>query len=309
MTTVTAGTGVDAKQGTSLSPLAPARTPIPLEILSNPVPQFVSEEHRQIFELTKNIPGWQVDGDAFKLFELGFHAGDVILELGVYGGRSAVVELRGALANPERRQPPQFFGLDLDPEAIKRSWQTLRDFGLDAYALLFQGNIAAFVEEFAIQPTMVFVDADHEYAGVRSDLDALSRLLAPGVPVLCHDYTNPENDTGELGVRRAVTEWIEAGKAALLGIFGCSALLVTTEKCEGPRLRMTDAAFARHREQQLARHGVPASVGQPQPPAPDWQGRAEALERELSGVYASKAYRVGRALARVVGRGRRLLGV
>jgi hypothetical protein len=257
--------------------------------------------------LTRNIPGWQMDGDAFKLFELGYYAGDVILELGVYGGRSAVVELRGALANPDRRRPPQFFGLDPDPAAIERSHQSLREFGLESLSLLFQGDIAAFVDEFTIRPTMVFVDADHEYAGVRSDLEALSRFLEPGVPVMCHDYTNPENDTGEVGVRRAVNEWVEAGKASLLGIFGCSALVVTTDRCEGPRSRMTDAAFARHREDLLRRYGLSSAAGEAA--AVDWRQRAQELERELGGVHASRAYRVGRALARVAGRGRRLLGV
>lgn len=228
--------------------------PSHLVVLANPTQQFCGEEHRQIFERTKHIPGWQAEGDAFKLFELGYLTGDVILELGVYGGRSAVVELRGALANPDRRQPPQYFGLDIAPEALVRSQATLEASSLDSYALLYLGGIQAFVEEFAIIPTMVFVDGDHRYEGVRADFETLGNLLTPGVPVLCHDYTNAENDTGEIGVRRAVDEWVDAGYAALLGIFGCSALLMTSEYCQGPPARMSDRAFAKCREALMARY-------------------------------------------------------
>jgi len=39
---------------------------------------------------------------------------------------------------------------------------------------------------------------------------------------------------------RAVDEWVEAGNAALLGIFGCSALVLTSEQCTGPQARMSD---------------------------------------------------------------------
>jgi hypothetical protein len=278
------------------------RAGLPLDVLSSPTPQFTGDEHRRIYDVTKDIPGWQMDGDAFKLYELGYHAGDVILELGVYGGRSAVVELRGALARPGRRQAPQFFGLDLDPEALVRSRKTLREFGLEAYALLYLGDVSAFAQEFTIDPTMVFVDADHEYAGVSSDLQALSRLLAPGVPVLCHDYTNPENDTGELGVRRAVTEWVEAGYARLLGVFGCSALVLTTDRCQGPQARMSDQAFAQRRDELLARYKLVEADE-----TPDWQERARSLESELQKVYASRAWRLGSAIARVANATRRTL--
>ena len=106
--------------------------------------------------------------------------------------------------------------------------------------------------EFAIQPTMVFVDADHRYEGVKQDLDALSRMLRPGIPVLCHDHSNPENDTGEYGVRRAASEWEASGHVTFWGAFGCAALFVTTEQCRGRVApRMDDNAFARMRASLL----------------------------------------------------------
>ena len=88
-------------------------------------PGYVDEGHRRVFAETKDIPGWQAVEDTYKLYEMAYFAGDVILELGVYGGRSSVVQLKGALSNPRRAHRPQFFGLDLDPAAMKRSYDSL----------------------------------------------------------------------------------------------------------------------------------------------------------------------------------------
>jgi predicted O-methyltransferase YrrM len=194
---------------------------------------FINIEHEDIFSQTKMIPGWQMFGDTYKLYEMGYFAGDIILEIGTYGGRSAVVEIKGALANTRRRRPPQYFGIDLDMRAISRTYASLEQEKLHGYALLFYGDLKAFVKEFSITPTMVFVDGDHKYDGVKKDLGILSDILPPGVPVLCHDYLNPENETGEYGIRQAVTEWEDEGFAEFYNCFGCSVLMVTTDKCKG----------------------------------------------------------------------------
>jgi hypothetical protein len=147
--------------------------------------------------------------------------------------------------------------------------------------------------EFSIQPTMVFVDADHRYEGVKQDLDALSRLLSPGVPVLCHDYSNPENDTGEYGVRRAATEWEESGHAEFLGTFGCAALFVTTARCGGlvPRMMATTIS---PRARLLCGYGV--CRRRPSPRGRPTGARAVALEQELEGCGLEGLS--GRTLAR-----------
>jgi predicted O-methyltransferase YrrM len=224
-------------------------------------PGYLNEGHRRVFEETKDIPGWQMEADTYKLYEMAHFAGDVILELGTYGGRSAVVELKGALGNLRRARRPQLFGLDVERSAIALTHQSLKAFGLDQYALLYRGDIEAFMSEFQIQPTMVFVDADHRYEGVKRDLEGLSRMLSPGVPVLCHDYSNPENQTGEYGIRRAATEWEASGQAEFRGTFGCAALFVTTALCRGRAQGMPDEAFARRRDGLLRDYGLlPASA-------------------------------------------------
>ena len=195
--------------------------------------EFVNGEHRTIFEQTKDIPGWQAPGDSERLYEMAYKSGDVILEIGTYAGRSATVELRGALANPQRTTMPLFFGIDINPFGIARTLSNLEDQNLLQHALAFHGDLEKFVQQFEIQPTMVFVDGDHRYDGVKRDLEILNAYLVPGTPVLCHDYTNAQNDTGELGVRRAVDEFVADGWARMISVSGCSAFLVTTEKCTG----------------------------------------------------------------------------
>ena len=190
---------------------------------------FVTEEHRQIYEKTKALPGWQAPGDSFKLYEMAFHAGDVILEIGTFGGRSATVELRGALANPARTLPPQFYGIDILDDSITRTRQILADEILGQYCHLFHGNLQEFVQRWTIVPTMVFLDGDHTYAGVAADLKTLTPYLKPGTPILMHDFLNQENETGKIGVKRAAQEWEAAGHGRFMGCAGCCALYVTLD--------------------------------------------------------------------------------
>jgi len=192
---------------------------------------FINQEHREIFDQVKDISGFQMFADTYKLYEMAYFSGDSILEVGVYSGKSAIVEIRGALANERRERPPQYFGIDMDIKAIRRTYAALKDENLHKHALLFCGDLAAFSRQVSISPTMVFLDAGHVYEVVKRDLKVLSAILAPGVPVFCHDYLNPENDTGEYGIRRAVTEWEEEGYVRFLNCFGCGALMISTEKC------------------------------------------------------------------------------
>ena len=188
---------------------------------------FLSEEHAQIFAKTSHLPGWQTPGDSFKLYEMAYHAGDVILEIGTFGGRSATVELRGALANQARTQRPQFYGIDILDDSITRTRQILAGEMLGSYCHLFHGNLQDFVQRWRITPTMVFLDGDHTYAGVVADLKTLTAYLQPGTPILVHDFLNPDNDTGKLGVRQAAQEWAAAGHGKFMGCFGCCALYLT----------------------------------------------------------------------------------
>jgi cephalosporin hydroxylase len=218
---------------------------------------YINDEHRTIFEQTKHLEGWQEPGDSEKLYELAYNAGAVILEIGIYAGRSAVVELRGALANQNAARKPQFFGVDVDQAAIWRSYQLLENYDLSNHALLYCGDLQGFVSTFKITPTMVFLDGDHRYPGVKRDLQILSQILVPGTYVLCHDYTNSDNDTGELGVRKAVNEFVQEGYVEFMGTFGCSALLLTTHNVQGKRFdSLSDVEFLTRKATLLEKEAI-----------------------------------------------------
>src|SRR5690606_24419839 len=222
--------------------------------------RFVNREHEEIFDATENLPGWQDPGDSFKLYEAAYHSGSVILEIGVFGGRSATVELRGALAAVRDRggPSPQYYGVDPDPEAFERTTETLDQMELAGRALFYSGDLRQFLHDIPIVPTMVFVDGSHQYDGVWADLEALSRILVPGTAVMCHDYSNRDVP----GVRKAIDEWCAEplGAFELWGVSKNTAILRATDACRGrgaPRglseatFRATaDALAARYREHQ-----------------------------------------------------------
>jgi predicted O-methyltransferase YrrM len=167
---------------------------------------MINDEHRGIFAATKSLPGWQDPADSHKLYEMAYRSGSVILEIGVFGGRSAVVELRGALTAAKERGlgAPQYYGVDIDPGFFDRTLKTITASGIADRCLLYHGDLASFLRELPITPTMVFVDGDHRYPGCWADLRLLTTVLLPGTPVLCHDYG------GIPGVKRAVDEWVAA---------------------------------------------------------------------------------------------------
>jgi hypothetical protein len=209
---------------------------------------FLNEEHEGIFEATKEIPGWQHRNDSNKLYEMAYYSGDVILEIGTFGGRSATVELRGALAGAGKA-PVQFYGCDIQLAAITRTQDQLVKASLERHAALYRGDVRLMLRDIPITPTMVFLDADHTYEGAWSDLEFLSERLCPGTPVLCHDYQNKSN-----GVARAVDEWIERGAYRSMGTFGCSILVCATDRCAGVApARLRDDTFARLRVNLLER--------------------------------------------------------
>src|SRR6202790_1411460 len=197
---------------------------------------YVDPGHRSIFKRTENIPGWQLPGDTYKIYEAAHYCGDVILEIGTFSGRSAVVAVEGALSNPERHSPC-CFSIDIHPDYAQRGYDSLAARGLDRYGAFFLGGLGPFIDEFSISPTMVFVDGDHRYAGIKDDLARLGKYLQPGVPVLCHDYLNTDNGKPEMGVRQAVDEWVQDGYARPMGSFGCSVLLIANRKVHRQTLR------------------------------------------------------------------------
>jgi hypothetical protein len=179
--------------------------------------EYLNEHHREIFATTSSIAGWQEPGDSEALFEMGYTAGDVILEIGTYAGRSAVCMIAGALSAGRR---PRYYGVDISSRAVAMTCATLAKHSYLARTLLYTGTLQAFIERYRIQPSSVFVDGGHDYKDVSADLAALSKILAPGTPVIFHDYLNSDTP----GVAAAIHEARDDGKLEIRATSGCSAL-------------------------------------------------------------------------------------
>jgi len=188
---------------------------------------LVNAEHAKIHDLTAFWPEPRTPSESQKLYELGFHAGDVILEIGSIGGRSATVELRGALANPTRTLSPQYYGVDIQPESIARTRLILADQGLINHCHLFEGNLETFTSRWSIRPTVVIWNDARDHASAAADLVLLSRYLQPGIPVLVGGNVSSQNKAQKDIVRRAAQEWATAGNARFMGRFGGAELYVT----------------------------------------------------------------------------------
>jgi predicted O-methyltransferase YrrM len=199
------------------------------------VTAFVDELHKSVADRTDGISGWLMPEEAEELYALAYAHGDVILEVGTFRGRSATVMNLGARGRPRR----QFFSLDIDPSARIHGLETLREFEVDERAFFFHGTLDAFRAKVKISPTLVFVDGDHSYEGVRRDTDQLSTLLRPGIPVVFHDYLNPDTP----GVLRAVNEWVNQGYTALVKTCGTCAVTSTTTKCSGQATTLSEEDF------------------------------------------------------------------
>ncbi len=205
--------------------------------------------HNNIADLTADIPGLLMPGDHEALYETAYHHGDVILEIGAFAGKSAVIELLGARANPARIAPPVYIGVDVDALAVFRTWETLRRFKLERHAALFLGDLASFRASTTVSPSMVFLDGNHLYGPVRADLECLEQIAAPGTPVLCHDYVLDPSQ--ELEAKPAIDDFVKEGRATFEGTPGgrCALIRLTGTACGRPAARPAD--FETLRDQWL----------------------------------------------------------
>ena len=200
------------------------------------MPQFINNAHHAIFADTQHIAGWQEPEDSQALFALGYHHGDVLLEVGTYAGRSAACMIAGALSAGRR---PKYYGVDVASHALDMTKATLASRGLMSRCLLFCGTLEQFAAKSPIQPTGVFIDGGHLYPDVAADIAVLKRILKPETPVIFHDY--PNRDTP--GVKQAVDEAAGKGLITIEATPGCSAITTSTKLCEGRSMRPSMAAF------------------------------------------------------------------
>lgn len=188
---------------------------------------LLTEEHGGIVARTAALAGPTHAAEILKLYEMGYQAGDVILELGRLGGRAAVAALSGARAHPRRTLAPLYCGLASDPDRIDPTRAALAAEGLGEYCHLLTGSLQDFTAHWDIRPTMALVQ-DVPESDLPATLRTLGDFLAAGTPVLLGGYLSLAKPA-EIAVRLAAQEWSDSGHAQFMGCFGCAALYVTVK--------------------------------------------------------------------------------
>ncbi len=154
------------------------------------------------------IPGWMSSRELRWLAEQAQQA-SVIVEIGCSRGRSTRAlgdHTTGTVYSidpwEDVPQRPRGYGA----RAYQLAQTYLADLIEAGRVRLLRGRSAAMVTELSTvtgNVDLVFIDGDHEYAGVRADIDAYRPLLKPGGCLSGHDYNHVARHAG---VRKAVDE-------------------------------------------------------------------------------------------------------
>ena len=180
---------------------------------------------RRAIASVEPLPGWLLDDDALKLYELAHSARGPILEIGTYRGKSAIL-MATALRDAGRDGP--IVSLDVDAAGLREAAAQARERSVEDRMVLVRGTTEALLRSRpGFAPSLVFLDGDHSRRGVERDLRALRDRVPSGALMLFHDYHDDRNaDPAEpdYGVPQAVeASWV-ARDCDFGGIFGCCAL-------------------------------------------------------------------------------------
>jgi methyltransferase family protein len=189
--------------------------------------EYVSETHAKVEELVADIRGKLPPADHYKLYEAGYFARGPLLEIGRLHGRSTVLL---GLGIKDSGNGQKLTSIEFEDKYLKAANRNLKRFELEDQVALLQGDSSEIVRGLDGPFDTVFVDGDHRYEGISKDIDALEGKISPGGVVMFHDYFNVANETGAMGVKRAVTE--RAGDLGLefRGRFGGIALFAAGEE-------------------------------------------------------------------------------
>lgn len=164
----------------------------------------------------RRIPGWGNIGLYYLAVAEALPPEATLVEIGVWQGRSAIYM---AEALKELRKPAKFYLVD-SFDGGKILADTVATLGRPLIEILRQHIVAAAVTNqitgIIDKPSLVaanqfsdgsidfaFIDADHDYASVKADLNAWWPKIKPGGILAGHDYCS-----GWVGVSQAVDEFV-----------------------------------------------------------------------------------------------------
>lgn len=218
-----------------------------------------------------------------------------IIELGVFQGRTALQLAWGASLgqgahvtgidlwdSPENTYGPPF------TEAGSRRWafHHVKTLGFSRRISLIHGSSTDVARTYSGPPVgLLFVDADHTYAGARGDIEAWAPHLAPGATIAVDDYGHPDWP----GVAEAVDALVAEGVLEPVQVF--HDRLAVTRLATTPDTGRTTAVTAEgvHPSPYPA---APGQVAEPVPTVVPHTGavppeRTEVVELPGSDTYVS----------------------
>lgn len=162
--------------------------------------RVIPVEYNEVLQNIAKVEGWVLPEECYVLAGLAYDRR--VLEIGSFKGRSAVAmaPFAKSLTCVDHFQPQDhaqgFGGASILQEFRKNiePWN-------DKVTVLVGSSIELRPDVFKGNIDMVFIDGNHDYDSVRSDL-ALVTALPKGGIVAMHDYWNPEFP----GVAQAVSE-------------------------------------------------------------------------------------------------------
>jgi predicted O-methyltransferase YrrM len=127
--------------------------------------------------------------------------GSGVIEIGCYKGASSIVL---AYACQELQMP--FFTLDINNIYLDYTRNLLLDLDLAQHTTFFLGSMPQFAETMALpdNPILVFVDGDHSYSGVLTDIRAIYRLKRRPYAIAFHDFSLRSFKYTNIAVDKAV---------------------------------------------------------------------------------------------------------
>ncbi|SYX83788.1 class I SAM-dependent methyltransferase [Paenibacillus alvei] len=161
---------------------------------------------RSIYELLSivdGIEGWLSNYEQFALLQLPTmvdHVHGGIVEIGSFKGKSAIALALGSLILSHQKRPIYA----IDPFVVPPFhffWDNVLNQGLESFIVPIQKHSVDALQDCPDEIAAIFIDGDHEYAGVKSDILQYAPKVAAGGLLVFHDYSDYWP-----GVRKAVDE-------------------------------------------------------------------------------------------------------
>lgn len=123
--------------------------------------------------------------DVFETMINCLEEGDCVIEIGVFKGGISC-QLAFLLENTGKT----LVLIDVVDEYLQWIQQLIQEIGIKTPVIYFTGTLEQFVNEyFQIKPSLIIVDADHKYKGVRDDIQSIKRMKYQPVAVVFHDLS------------------------------------------------------------------------------------------------------------------------